>query len=130
MGRVRFSSKDGDTATVGQIGWRASSRLEGAGRRLVMQRTEGSAKPMIDVLIPEGALKSEAEARLVKELTDILITHEGFEPATRWRKACPWYFSIGRRRCSSAAVVRERRVTASSPRCRKGNTTTHPARRW
>ena len=36
--------------------------------------------PMIDALIPEGALKPEAEARLLKELTDILITHEGFEP--------------------------------------------------
>ncbi|MFB9267053.1 4-oxalocrotonate tautomerase family protein [Bradyrhizobium erythrophlei] len=34
--------------------------------------------PMIDVTIPEGALKPEAEARLIKELGDILITHEGF----------------------------------------------------
>jgi phenylpyruvate tautomerase PptA (4-oxalocrotonate tautomerase family) len=34
--------------------------------------------PMIDVTIPEGALKPEAEERLMKELTDILITHEGF----------------------------------------------------
>jgi phenylpyruvate tautomerase PptA (4-oxalocrotonate tautomerase family) len=37
--------------------------------------------PMIDALIPEGALKPEAEARLLKELTDILITHEGFDPS-------------------------------------------------
>ncbi len=37
--------------------------------------------PMIDVLIPEGALKPEAEARLIKELTNILITHEGFDPS-------------------------------------------------
>jgi phenylpyruvate tautomerase PptA (4-oxalocrotonate tautomerase family) len=34
--------------------------------------------PMIDVTIPEGAMKPEAEARLMKELTDILISHEGF----------------------------------------------------
>jgi phenylpyruvate tautomerase PptA (4-oxalocrotonate tautomerase family) len=34
--------------------------------------------PMIDVTIPEGALKPEVEARLIKELTDILITHEGY----------------------------------------------------
>ena len=34
--------------------------------------------PMIDVTIPEGALKPEAEARLMKELSDILITHEGY----------------------------------------------------
>ncbi|QOZ31699.1 tautomerase family protein [Bradyrhizobium sp. CCBAU 53421] len=37
--------------------------------------------PMIDVTIPEGALKPEAEARLIKELGDILIGHEGFDPA-------------------------------------------------
>jgi phenylpyruvate tautomerase PptA (4-oxalocrotonate tautomerase family) len=35
--------------------------------------------PMIDVTIPEGALKPEAEERLLKELTEILITAEGFE---------------------------------------------------
>jgi phenylpyruvate tautomerase PptA (4-oxalocrotonate tautomerase family) len=40
---------------------------------------KGSGMPMIDVVIPEGALKPEAEARLIKELTDILITHEGFD---------------------------------------------------
>ncbi len=35
--------------------------------------------PMIDATIPEGALQPEAEARLIKELTDILIAHEGFD---------------------------------------------------
>jgi phenylpyruvate tautomerase PptA (4-oxalocrotonate tautomerase family) len=35
--------------------------------------------PMIDVTIPEGALKPDAEARLLCELTDILIGHEGFD---------------------------------------------------
>jgi len=35
--------------------------------------------PMIDVTIPEGALKPEAEERLIKELTDTLIAHEGFD---------------------------------------------------
>ncbi|MGX1347611.1 phenylpyruvate tautomerase PptA (4-oxalocrotonate tautomerase family) [Bradyrhizobium elkanii] len=39
--------------------------------------------PMIDVTIPEGALKPEAEARLIKELGDILIGHEGFDPANK-----------------------------------------------
>ena len=38
---------------------------------------------MIDVTIPEGALKPEAEARLIKELGDILIGHEGFDPANK-----------------------------------------------
>jgi phenylpyruvate tautomerase PptA (4-oxalocrotonate tautomerase family) len=39
--------------------------------------------PMIDVTIPEGALKAEAEERLLKELGDILIGHEGFDPASK-----------------------------------------------
>jgi phenylpyruvate tautomerase PptA (4-oxalocrotonate tautomerase family) len=37
--------------------------------------------PMIDALWPEDALSPEAEARLVKELTDILIEAEGYDPA-------------------------------------------------
>lgn len=36
--------------------------------------------PMIDALIPENALTPEAEARLLKEMTDILIRAEGYEP--------------------------------------------------
>jgi phenylpyruvate tautomerase PptA (4-oxalocrotonate tautomerase family) len=38
--------------------------------------------PMIDALIPEGALKPEAETRLLKELTDTLIRAEGYDPST------------------------------------------------
>ncbi|SEK06612.1 tautomerase family protein [Paraburkholderia diazotrophica] len=37
--------------------------------------------PMIDALWPEDALTPEAEARLVKELTDTLIEAEGYDPA-------------------------------------------------
>jgi phenylpyruvate tautomerase PptA (4-oxalocrotonate tautomerase family) len=37
--------------------------------------------PMIDALWPENALTPEAESRLVKELTDILIKAEGYDPA-------------------------------------------------
>ena len=37
--------------------------------------------PMIDALIPEGSLAPEVEARLLKEITDILIRAEGFDPA-------------------------------------------------
>lgn len=36
--------------------------------------------PMIDALWPEDALSPDAEARLVKELTDILIKAEGYDP--------------------------------------------------
>ncbi|MBN3753622.1 Tautomerase enzyme [Paraburkholderia sp. Tr-20389] len=37
--------------------------------------------PMIDALWPEDALPREAEAHLIKELTDILIKAEGYDPA-------------------------------------------------
>jgi phenylpyruvate tautomerase PptA (4-oxalocrotonate tautomerase family) len=37
--------------------------------------------PMIDALWPEDALTPEAEGRLVKELTDILIKAEGYDPS-------------------------------------------------
>jgi phenylpyruvate tautomerase PptA (4-oxalocrotonate tautomerase family) len=36
--------------------------------------------PMLDAYIPEGALPAEAEKRLLKTLTDILIRHEGGDP--------------------------------------------------
>jgi phenylpyruvate tautomerase PptA (4-oxalocrotonate tautomerase family) len=36
--------------------------------------------PMIDAMWPEHALSREAEARLVKELTNILIEAEGYDP--------------------------------------------------
>lgn len=39
--------------------------------------------PMIDALIPEKALTPEAETRLLKELTDILIRAEGYDPSNQ-----------------------------------------------
>lgn len=36
--------------------------------------------PMIDALWPDDALTPEAEARLVRDLTDILIKAEGYDP--------------------------------------------------
>jgi phenylpyruvate tautomerase PptA (4-oxalocrotonate tautomerase family) len=35
---------------------------------------------MIDAFIPEGALGAAAEAQLMKEVTDLLIRSEGFDP--------------------------------------------------
>ncbi|WP_269503062.1 tautomerase family protein [Burkholderia sp. IMCC1007] len=37
--------------------------------------------PMIDAMWPEHALTPDGEARLVRELTDILIRAEGYDPA-------------------------------------------------
>jgi len=36
--------------------------------------------PMIDAFIPDGALEPEAEERLLNEITETLLTLEGFEP--------------------------------------------------
>lgn len=39
--------------------------------------------PMIDAMIPEGVLTPEAEAQLLKEMTDILLRAEGFDPGNQ-----------------------------------------------
>jgi len=86
--------------------------------------------PMIDALIPEGALKPEAEARLLKELTDILITHEGFEPGNKVAQSVSVVF------LHRPAAVFVGGTRSASPRyriiptCRRGSTMTHHARRW
>ena len=48
--------------------------------------------PMIDVTIPEGALKPEAEGLLLKELTDILIMAEGFRSDNKVAQNVTWLF--------------------------------------
>jgi phenylpyruvate tautomerase PptA (4-oxalocrotonate tautomerase family) len=47
---------------------------------------------MIDVTIPEGALKPEAEARLIAELSSVLIAHEGFDPNNKTAQNATWAF--------------------------------------
>lgn len=36
--------------------------------------------PMLDAYIPEGALTADAEAKLMRDLTDLLMRHEGVDP--------------------------------------------------
>jgi phenylpyruvate tautomerase PptA (4-oxalocrotonate tautomerase family) len=48
--------------------------------------------PMIDVTIPEGALKPEAEKRLMKEITDILIRAGGYSSENRVAQSITWLF--------------------------------------
>ncbi|MCK2217237.1 hypothetical protein MF672_026120 [Actinomadura sp. ATCC 31491] len=48
--------------------------------------------PMLDVYIPDGALGREAEAALVNRLTEILIRHEGFDPADPVTRSVSWVF--------------------------------------
>ena len=78
--------------------------------------------PMIDAFIPEGALKPEAEERLLKELTDILVTHEGFDPANQVAQSVSVVFLhrpaavfVAGKRSASPRYVRKR---CSAPICR------------
>ncbi|MFJ8623417.1 hypothetical protein ACIRD3_11295 [Kitasatospora sp. NPDC093550] len=48
--------------------------------------------PMLDVHIPEGALRPEAEAALLDRITGILIRHEGFDPADPVARSVSWVF--------------------------------------
>jgi phenylpyruvate tautomerase PptA (4-oxalocrotonate tautomerase family) len=48
--------------------------------------------PMLDVYVPEGALRPDAEAALLDRLTDILIRHEGFDPTDPTTRAVSWAF--------------------------------------
>lgn len=43
--------------------------------------------PMLDAFIPEDALSLQAEAQLLNEITDILLTSEGFDPANEKARA-------------------------------------------
>lgn len=43
--------------------------------------------PMLDAFIPRDALKPDAEAKLFKELTDLLLIHEGLDPANERAQA-------------------------------------------
>lgn len=48
--------------------------------------------PMLDAYIPEGALTPEAEARLLSDLTDILIVNEGADPTNPAVRSIAWVF--------------------------------------
>jgi len=47
---------------------------------------------MLDAYIPEGALTPEAEERLLSQLTDILLEHEGADPADPVARSIAWVF--------------------------------------
>jgi len=47
---------------------------------------------MLDAYIPAGALTPEAEERLLADLTDILITHEGADPTNPQVRSIAWLF--------------------------------------
>lgn len=48
--------------------------------------------PMLDAFIPDGALDREAEQALLSELTDLLLLHEGVDPANETARQIAWVF--------------------------------------
>jgi phenylpyruvate tautomerase PptA (4-oxalocrotonate tautomerase family) len=48
--------------------------------------------PMLDAYIPEGALSPQAEDALLARLTDLLLQHEGVDPANQAARALAWVF--------------------------------------
>jgi phenylpyruvate tautomerase PptA (4-oxalocrotonate tautomerase family) len=48
--------------------------------------------PMLDAYIPAGALSPTAEEKLLADLTDLLITHEGADPSNPQVRSIAWLF--------------------------------------
>jgi len=48
--------------------------------------------PMLDAYIPAGALSPAAEEQLLADLTDVLITNEGADPANPQVRSIAWLF--------------------------------------
>jgi phenylpyruvate tautomerase PptA (4-oxalocrotonate tautomerase family) len=48
--------------------------------------------PMLDAYIPEGALSADAEAKLLSDLTDLLIINEGADPSNPQVRSIAWLF--------------------------------------
>jgi phenylpyruvate tautomerase PptA (4-oxalocrotonate tautomerase family) len=48
--------------------------------------------PMLDAYIPEGALSPKAERDLVARMTDLLLEHEGVDPANKSARHLAWIF--------------------------------------
>jgi phenylpyruvate tautomerase PptA (4-oxalocrotonate tautomerase family) len=46
--------------------------------------------PMLEAYIPEGALTDEAEDKLLSDLTDLLIRHEGADPTSPVVRQLAW----------------------------------------
>jgi len=83
--------------------------------------------PMLDAYIPEGALSPEAEDKLLARLTDLLLQHEGVDPANQAARALAWVF-VHRPRSTSVARQQQSLATGSCARSQKASTTTNGAR--
>jgi phenylpyruvate tautomerase PptA (4-oxalocrotonate tautomerase family) len=48
--------------------------------------------PMLDAYIPAGALSADAEAKLLADLTDLLLKNEGADPTNPQVRSIAWLF--------------------------------------
>jgi phenylpyruvate tautomerase PptA (4-oxalocrotonate tautomerase family) len=48
--------------------------------------------PMCDAYIPDGALSPAAERELLRRITDLLLEHEGVDPANAKAQSLAWVF--------------------------------------
>ena len=69
---------------------------------------------MLDAYIPEGALSPAAEDKLLTRLTDLLLQHEGVDPANRAAHARVWALCTAPRSTSAARSSRAPSFLASS----------------
>jgi phenylpyruvate tautomerase PptA (4-oxalocrotonate tautomerase family) len=48
--------------------------------------------PMLDVYIPQGALSAQAESALIAKVSDLLLEHDGVDPANQRARPLSWVF--------------------------------------
>ena len=58
---------------------------------------------MLDAYIPSDALTADAEAKLLNRCTDLLLEHEGVDPANERARSVAWVYDRERR----AAITSE-----------------------
>lgn len=83
--------------------------------------------PMLDAYIPEGALSPDAEDKLLARLTDLMLEHEGVDPANQAARELAWVF-VHRPAVYVGGSPARSRATDSCARSRKASTTPSGAR--
>jgi phenylpyruvate tautomerase PptA (4-oxalocrotonate tautomerase family) len=81
--------------------------------------------PMLDAYIPDGALDADAERQLLSTLTDILLEHEGADPADPRARSLAWVFLHRPQRMLVAGAdpdLPRYRIVASVPEGQLDNT--------
>lgn len=79
---------------------------------------------MLDAFIPEGALSPDAEKALLSKLTDLLLFHEGADPADPAARSIAWIFVHHPAAVFVAGAPADAPRYRLFPRCRRGSTTT------